>query len=164
MSASSARVIPGSLSQRSFSTTATTKAITWHDLRATGCTWMAIAGVDPAKIQQRAGHERYDTTQRYVREAENLREGFGDVFPPLPPLAAQTRKRVTPSRTPPSRVLSSSWTGLPDGGSQPLDMLAGRTGLEPAASGVTGRRYNQLNYRPNSIVLFLATSTAACDC
>jgi hypothetical protein len=25
---------------------------------------------------------------------------------------------------------------------------AGRTGLEPAASGVTGRRYNQLNYRP----------------
>jgi drug/metabolite transporter (DMT)-like permease len=27
---------------------------------------------------------------------------------------------------------------------------AGRTGLEPAASGVTGRRYNQLNYRPVS--------------
>jgi hypothetical protein len=25
---------------------------------------------------------------------------------------------------------------------------AGRTGLEPAASGVTGRRYNRLNYRP----------------
>ena len=24
---------------------------------------------------------------------------------------------------------------------------AGRTGLEPAASGVTGRRYNRLNYR-----------------
>ena len=27
--------------------------------------------------------------------------------------------------------------------------LAGWTGLEPAASGVTGRRYNQLNYHPN---------------
>ncbi len=26
-------------------------------------------------------------------------------------------------------------------------VLARRTGLEPAASGVTGRRYNQLNYR-----------------
>ncbi len=25
--------------------------------------------------------------------------------------------------------------------------VAERTGLEPAASGVTGRRYNQLNYR-----------------
>jgi hypothetical protein len=26
--------------------------------------------------------------------------------------------------------------------------MAGRTGLEPAASCVTGKRYNQLNYRP----------------
>ena len=30
----------------------------------------------------------------------------------------------------------------------PWNTMAGRTGLEPAASGVTGRRYNQLNYRP----------------
>ena len=29
-----------------------------------------------------------------------------------------------------------------------LDTVAGWTGLEPAASGVTGRRYNQLNYHP----------------
>ena len=28
------------------------------------------------------------------------------------------------------------------------EMLAGSTGLEPAASGVTGRRSNQLNYDP----------------
>ena len=27
-------------------------------------------------------------------------------------------------------------------------LLAGSTGLEPAASGVTGRRSNQLNYDP----------------
>ncbi len=26
--------------------------------------------------------------------------------------------------------------------------MAGQTGLEPAAYGVTGRRYNQLNYYP----------------
>ena len=29
------------------------------------------------------------------------------------------------------------------------EMLAGSTGLEPAASGVTGRRSNQLNYDPS---------------
>ena len=28
-------------------------------------------------------------------------------------------------------------------------VLAGSTGLEPAASGVTGRRYNRLNYDPS---------------
>lgn len=31
--------------------------------------------------------------------------------------------------------------------SDPLSLLAERKGLEPSASGVTGRRYNRLNYR-----------------
>jgi hypothetical protein len=31
--------------------------------------------------------------------------------------------------------------------------MAGSTGLEPAASGVTGRRSNQLNYDPKTINL-----------
>ena len=30
--------------------------------------------------------------------------------------------------------------------------MAGWTGLEPAASGVTGRRSNQLNYHPNEVL------------
>ena len=34
-----------------------------------------------------------------------------------------------------------------------LQKLAERTGLEPAASGVTGRRYNQLNYRSRVVRL-----------
>ena len=29
--------------------------------------------------------------------------------------------------------------------------MAGWTGLEPAASGVTGRRYNRLNYHPAEV-------------
>ena len=37
-------------------------------------------------------------------------------------------------------------------------MLAGSTGLEPAASGVTGRRSNQLNYDPEREVLFSAVA------
>ncbi len=34
-----------------------------------------------------------------------------------------------------------------------LFFLAGSKGLEPSASGVTGRRYNQLNYDPDIVSL-----------
>ena len=37
-------------------------------------------------------------------------------------------------------------------------MLAGSTGLEPAASGVTGRRSNQLNYDPVRDLMILQIS------
>ncbi len=63
---------------------ATRKAMTFHDLRATGITWCAVRGDDPLKIKQRAGHSTFSTTEGYIREAENLRDGFGEVFPPLP--------------------------------------------------------------------------------
>ena len=65
--------------------TPTRKAITVYDLRATGITWLAIRGDEPLRIMQRAGHTSFQTTQLYVREAENLRDGFGMVFPTLPP-------------------------------------------------------------------------------
>jgi integrase len=62
----------------------TRKAITFHDLRATGITWCAVRGDDPLKIKQRAGHSTFSTTEGYIRDAENLRDGFGVVFPALP--------------------------------------------------------------------------------
>lgn len=68
-----------------FTDTATTKSLTWHDLRATGLTWMAVRGDEPLKIMQRAGHKDFATTQIYIRTAESVRVGFGEVFPPLPP-------------------------------------------------------------------------------
>ena len=67
-----------------FASDATRKAITFHDLRATGLTWCAVRGDDPLKIMQRAGHADFETTKIYLREAENLSHGFGDVFPALP--------------------------------------------------------------------------------
>ncbi|GMV14716.1 MAG: hypothetical protein AMXMBFR56_29400 [Polyangiaceae bacterium] len=119
----------------------TRKAITFHDLRATGLTWLAVRGDDPLKIMQRAGHTDFVTTQGYIREAEAVREGFGEVFPPLPPsLLGATDRAVTDEL---SQELSQA--------SQVSESIAGRTGLEPAASGVTGRRYNQLNYRPGAV-------------
>ena len=62
----------------------TRKHITFYDLRATGITWMAVRGDDAQKIQHRAGHESFSTTQGYIREAENLQGGFGQPFPSLP--------------------------------------------------------------------------------
>ena len=83
-----------------FTTDATRKAITYHDLRATGITWCAVRGDDPLKIMQRAGHADFATTQIYLREAENLATGFGTVFPPLPAAllpAPKSRRRVSAS-------------------------------------------------------------------
>jgi integrase len=62
-------------------TTETSRAITWHDLRATGATWMAVRGDKPLTIQQRCGHQTFSTTEMYLREAEILTEGFGQPFP-----------------------------------------------------------------------------------
>ena len=63
----------------------TRKQITWHDLRATTATWMAVRGDDPLKIMHRLGHTDLETTMIYVREAEQIvGAGFGEPFPALP--------------------------------------------------------------------------------
>lgn len=68
-----------------FANTKTQRQITFYDLRATGITWMAIRGDNPQVIQRRAGHTTFQTTEGYIREAENLnRVTFGVPFPPLP--------------------------------------------------------------------------------
>jgi integrase len=67
-----------------FESSATVKQITFYDLRATGITWRTLRGDDPRVIQQAAGHERYATTEGYVRAAEVFRGRVGAPFPPLP--------------------------------------------------------------------------------
>jgi len=64
-----------------FVTDATRKAMTFHDLRATGITWCAVRGDEPLKIMQRAGHADFETTRIYLREAENLAANFGQGVP-----------------------------------------------------------------------------------
>jgi integrase len=79
-------------------TDATRQAMRFHDLRATGITWMAVRGDPPQVIQSRAGHTDYATTLGYIREAETLAAGFGKVFPPLPPLATDWANHWANSR------------------------------------------------------------------
>jgi hypothetical protein len=104
-----------------FATDATRRAITFYDLRATGITWIAIRGDDPLKIMQRAGHERFDTTRQYIREAENLAAGFGRVFPPPPAdLLSPTKARgefrpwfrlsASPASTNPNKFAHFLWS------------------------------------------------------
>jgi hypothetical protein len=100
----------------------TRKAITFYDLRATGITWMALRADNPMAIKQRAGHRRFETTEGYIREAENLRAAdAGAPFPPLPaPLLGSGQVLAKASVVP----LPKPKTPM---------MLAERAGFEPAA-------------------------------
>jgi integrase len=67
-----------------FEDSATTKNVTFYDLRATGITWEALAGTEPLRIHQRASHERFQTTQGYIRQAEAVGLASDAPFPTLP--------------------------------------------------------------------------------
>ncbi len=87
---------------------ATSLHLTWHDLRATGATWMAVRGDDAHKIMQRCGHKSFTTTMLYVREGEAIREGFGEPFPALPSCLLES------PRNRPGRFSAPLTGGIPD--------------------------------------------------
>jgi integrase len=65
--------------------TSVSKQLRWHDLRATGATWLAVEGKGPTEIRDVLGHTQTSMTDRYMRAAAMLRGGrFGQPFPPLP--------------------------------------------------------------------------------
>jgi integrase len=101
--------------------TPTTVRLTFHDLRATGLTWMAVRGDDPLKIQRRAGHKDLEVTQRYIRLAEDLRNGFGKPFPALPsaalPSFPSTGESIAESIT--RTQLRDMWRGGRDSNPRP---------------------------------------------
>ena len=86
---------------------------------------MAVRGDDPLKIVQRAGHADFATTQLYVRAAESVRAGFGEVFPPLPEalslasgVLAEFRQESQKSPQVPS-FYRGSWRGGRDSNPRP---------------------------------------------
>ncbi len=64
--------------------TSTTMQVNFRSWRDTGITWLALQGVDVAKMQRRAGHDAISTTLGYVKMAEDLTGTIGEPFPPLP--------------------------------------------------------------------------------
>lgn len=107
----------------------TRQQMTFYGLRATGITWMALRGDEPLRIQQRAGHKEFKTTQGYIRAAEELEHSISstDVFPALPP-------EVFSSGI--SSEGASVW-GLmrPGAWEKAQERLASPAGFEPASAG-----------------------------
>lgn len=95
----------------------TRKQITFHDLRATGITWMALRGDEPIKIMRRAGHEDIATTMGYVREAENLTTMLGAPFPALPPALCESSAESSEGPAAWGLLRESTWKngGVPSG-------------------------------------------------
>jgi hypothetical protein len=78
------------------------------------------SGDDPLRIKQRAGHKSFSTTEGYIREAENLHEGFGVPFPPLPADLVTVSARVSAFRRRPSRGEANfPWYGVEQRGIEP---------------------------------------------
>jgi integrase len=69
---------------RLFEDTATLLQIDFRSCRDSGITWLALARVELARIQRRAGHEDISTTLGYVKMAEDLTGKVGTPFAPLP--------------------------------------------------------------------------------
>lgn len=72
----------------------TRKAITFHDLRADR-QQHGVPSEATNLCALRAGPRSFSTTEGYIREAENLRDGFGEVFPLLPQQALLTSRGRT---------------------------------------------------------------------
>jgi integrase len=67
-----------------FADTETHKQITLYDLRATGITWRCLREDYGSQIQEAAGHEKFDTTNGYIRTARVFVGGWAIRFPRYP--------------------------------------------------------------------------------
>jgi hypothetical protein len=108
--------------------TATTMQINFRSWRDTGITWLALAGVDVARMQRRAGHDSISTTLGYVKMAEDLTGSIGEPFPALPATliamgkgtaARTTRGRLARDWPKLQKMAESSWKIVGEAGFEP---------------------------------------------
>jgi integrase len=131
------------------------RQIRFHDLRHTTASLLMMAGVNPGAVQRILRHsdprittETYGHLQPdYLRsEIDRLRfntEPANDLSNGSQPSAALSQKLLTTFLQAPRSASSTPSEGGDFREEISEVTSAGWTGLEPAASGVTGRRYNQ---------------------
>ena len=113
----------------------------FHDLRHEGGSRLLEAGWPVHYVQHMLGHASLQQTSTYLNATlRGLHESMRNLDQSRP-ACKQTRPRPPASSQAGSRQKREVLVSL-------IVMLAGSTGLEPAASGVTGRRSSQLNYDP----------------
>ncbi len=133
------------------------RPIRFHDLRHTTASLLMMAGVNPAAVQRILRHSDPRITTEvyghlapgYLRaEVDRLALGLASVTPAEVPARVAAGAEATPFA---ASLLHDDAPGKREAGTpfgfprNPGLFLAGSTGLEPVASGVTGRRYNRLN-------------------
>ncbi len=92
----------------------------FHDLRATGITYMAMRGDTDNDVRERAGHTDFQTTMMYIRRGHQaLGSTIGDPFAPLPEGLISNR----PGNVPP-----------PGDGGIPAEIVEREKGFEPYGS------------------------------
>ncbi len=142
--------------------------IRFHDLRHTYASVLLMFGANLTSVQKLLGHSDPKITERRYghmlpdfmkSEVDRLRFGLDRLAPKLPSSSAQHADTGNDSPefaavgarlgTPVVRTAGSTQeeAGTPSAFALeiPASLLAGCRGLEPLASGVTGRRYNRLN-------------------
>ena len=140
------------------------RPIRFHDLRHTTASLLLMRGVDLIVVARIMRHSNPKITAEVYGHLipSHLKAGIDRLrFGTLPSAPANL------SEAPFAATLllegEQKKEEAPDRGINPEDpkpLEAGWTGLEPAASGVTGRRYNRLNYHP-SVIQFSKSSVGA---
>jgi|CZKU01.1.fsa_nt_gi hypothetical protein len=107
--------------------------VNFRSWRDTGITWLALAGVDVAKMQRRAGHDSISRTLGYVKMAEDLTGSIGEPFPALPATLLEGEVVATPV----PRRSGPDWAKPPVKNYKKLKSLrkiVGEAGFEPATT------------------------------
>jgi integrase len=117
-----------------FEPTEHTDPVDFHSWRRAFTQALANAAVNVQTSAALAGHASLSAHARYLANSSKARA--------IPEAALPDIQARSWSKPKPALATQSGESPM-----QTVTSQARRTGLEPAASGVTGRRYNQLNYR-----------------